>query len=81
MGLGMSRLNIASSINGFKLALDALSEVNSIFCILQEYRRKQIFRTHSTRDWKVDPFTKTVNLSHLLTYFNLRNVPLPIPML
>jgi hypothetical protein len=59
MGLGMSRLNIASSINGFKLALDALSEVNSIFCILQEYRRKQIFRTHSTRDWKVDPFTKT----------------------
>ena len=52
----MSRLNIARFINGHKPALDALSKVNSNLCVLQEYRRKQIFRTHSTRDRKVDPF-------------------------
>lgn len=59
----MSRLNITRFINGHKPALHALSKVNSNLCVLQEYRRKQIFRTHSTRDRKVDPFTKTVNLS------------------
>lgn len=59
----MYRLNITRFIIGHKPALDALSKVNSNLCVLQEYRRKQIFRTHSTRDRKVDPFTKTVNLS------------------
>lgn len=72
----MSRLNIARFINGHKPALDALSKVNSNLCVLQEYRRKQIFRTHSTRDRKVGPFTKTVNLSHILTYINHQKGPL-----